>query len=1756
MKRDPGRLDPPLLVPAVSFDSFHVDQQDRKMIPHGSSPQGWENGSPRNPPPNSNLAIHTLEEATQPTCSAISDGVGLHGGYTLNDSWGLLLSESASLKCTFRKTTITVGRDPFCDIVLDDPRVSQIHFAVAVAVEVDIAAFSPKPKGTDHPTPAHATSAKCEPPLVQREGHLGLESGDRLLIGDDQYPKDNEDTDSCALSQVSVESHGYNNLNHTRCEQMWDEEPHNVVNPFDEVEDQNDETQPTCEMNTTAATNIRFRVVLTDHSTNGTFVNDIRVGRGRKIELQTGFDIAIVRLHEKRNNEYGEDDRIENIAKLQYKENDANIGAPEEAADNACEVRNSSTNKLWSITNSHSYLEHFFFHPYPTPKSLPVTPSPPKHSVTPELSSKSEEENSKLTEIEEKGHSAKLSDGCIAPGEEIPPTIHELNLPSTEDAVQQKAKALKLAPKEPAEPSNQIMRSLGERRVLRSKKGWTKTTIHPSGNFFMPITPMPDLPRFYNQYPPASAPSGATTLRRFVNSSGDGNLAECTILPLYNKYYGAPSYVVMPLRKIQWGNCIGSGANSDVYLGIDILTGMMLAVKVLKQVNSLQTTSVTPDHTSSSLTCHMNPTLKDFEDDDKVKDCKNVESGDSYNNAIKKDHEQPSVFCSSVDTQKIPCGTHEKKKTSKEAHCKENRVFNSLDLRVDDSIDTTSPATTRKEETVLERPESEKVKTKNKERICENNGKGSLATSMEPTMASVCTFSQLSTLPSGEMVDNQKEPGNGNVQEPLEMNSSADPVHYQAEECQVSERTEEDYCLSNILDIQCSHIRELCALSKLRHQRIVQCLGFQQDPNRGFCIIMEYVAGGTLQSLIKCFGAFEENVIRLYTVQILEGLEYLKSCNVVHGDLKSANILVSDRGNVKLADFGTSHITRKYAAKDLAHSQGRHLSSNQLPENSYDDNNEVTKLCGTPLYMSPELIRTQVLSHASDIWALGCIVYEMATGGILPWREVHHCDPIAVIFHIGSKYGCSPSLEDIYKARTFMNPHTDHEKCKDDTQTSINLITQNHEYSSDKSNACEGNELVSRGQVIPDVSCGTKTPSPAFIDFINVMFTANPAQRPTATELLQHPFISNEHDPDALNLWRKPINGTVSLIQNDIPSGGSGNSVWDFLNATQLAPSKFPLPPLRSVPASPVLSSPPSEAMATNYTKPAPMVNNTDRAEMPSTVGHEPPSEREIIDKSDNGSSPTAETQVASCLPPYPVLHPSIGTGSVLEPPGNSSVSLESRQRRGGLINRVAPSHSTISQTCQLTPIHPPPLVPTATLCKSLSHTFLPHTLESTQNPEMQTPTRWGTYQLEQDRDSASQNQVTSSTMHINQMVPSHSVASDQNNSLQSVPKDAFKNSFINIGKSVNLDRKECTSQRYPSYSPVFRSHVNYIRNQSRLRVLQLQLQSVRLFKSLIHNNNASSKPHQNIIKPLQEDSTIWLPPSYDETMHMKKMNEENCSRSVNQNSPYFIPQGLANTNTLGCHTNASADGSAIYHSYSPQFNTQANMRDSPLTTPTALHPMTNVPPTKRKAQPVPSMAIPEAGILHSMASLQQPPGAGQHPEEHRPHSHSRNRPHEHRADAADNGRGPSAPIHNESSGTFARVESRAPGGGSFLSTTLSPAASRSIGRQPVYPAPPFVDSSGGITTAHASPPSVCGVCPAQSFSEPTDHPLTINDPAVGVLGPVETSSKASSHASPQVVAKRKRRLQNHSRVTRRRSEQGSNSLIQKDPQSRSRTRN
>lgn len=163
-------------------------------------------------------------------------------------------------------------------------------------------------------------------------------------------------------------------------------------------------------------------------------------------------------------------------------------------------------------------------------------------------------------------------------------------------------------------------------------------------------------------------------------------------------------------------------------------------------------------------------------------------------------------------------------------------------------------------------------------------------------------------------------------------------------------------------------MQEIDLLKNLNHANIVKYQGFVKTTDNLY-IILEYCENGSLHSICKNFGKFPENLVSLYTSQVLQGLLFLHEQGVIHRDIKGANILTTKEGLVKLADFGVA-----------TKAQG-------LTEGS---------VVGTPYWMAPEVIELSGATTASDIWSLGCTVIELLDGK----PPYHRLAPMPALFRI------------------------------------------------------------------------------------------------------------------------------------------------------------------------------------------------------------------------------------------------------------------------------------------------------------------------------------------------------------------------------------------------------------------------------------------------------------------------------------------------------------------------------------------------------------------------------------------------------------------------------------------------------------------------------------------------------------------------------------------------------------------------------------
>ncbi|KAI7867648.1 kinase-like domain-containing protein [Spinellus fusiger] len=224
------------------------------------------------------------------------------------------------------------------------------------------------------------------------------------------------------------------------------------------------------------------------------------------------------------------------------------------------------------------------------------------------------------------------------------------------------------------------------------------------------------------------------------------------------------------------------------------------------------------------------------------------------------------------------------------------------------------------------------------------------------------TLSQVSLASSNYLKQN-------NVKIVMQKENGAIGTHYQLGNCigkgqfgtvyrALDMQTGESVAIKRIkvenVDVNHEIMLEVELLKSMASSSIVQYIGFVRDEEH-LNIVLEYAENGSLLSTLKAFGSLPEKLVASFTHKILNGLAYLHAHDVVHCDLKAANILTTKTGDVKLTDFGVSFNLR-------------------LKQDDADI------LAGTPYWMAPEVIVLEGASAKSDIWSLGCTIIELLTG--------------------------------------------------------------------------------------------------------------------------------------------------------------------------------------------------------------------------------------------------------------------------------------------------------------------------------------------------------------------------------------------------------------------------------------------------------------------------------------------------------------------------------------------------------------------------------------------------------------------------------------------------------------------------------------------------------------------------------------------------------------------------------------------------------
>ena len=149
--------------------------------------------------------------------------------------------------------------------------------------------------------------------------------------------------------------------------------------------------------------------------------------------------------------------------------------------------------------------------------------------------------------------------------------------------------------------------------------------------------------------------------------------------------------------------------------------------------------------------------------------------------------------------------------------------------------------------------------------------------------------------------------------------------------------------------------------AQLDHPNLVPVYDFGQEEGR-YYIAMGYMPGGSLKELLKGEGAFSQDRALDVFNKISAGLQYAHEQGIIHRDLKPGNILFDNLGQPRVSDLGFAKVVSSGASASMSTSGG---------------------LIGTPAYMAPEIWRGKLATPQTDVYSMGCILYEILTGEVL-----------------------------------------------------------------------------------------------------------------------------------------------------------------------------------------------------------------------------------------------------------------------------------------------------------------------------------------------------------------------------------------------------------------------------------------------------------------------------------------------------------------------------------------------------------------------------------------------------------------------------------------------------------------------------------------------------------------------------------------------------------------------------------------------------
>ncbi|XP_060581440.1 3-phosphoinositide-dependent protein kinase 1-like [Ruditapes philippinarum] len=202
-------------------------------------------------------------------------------------------------------------------------------------------------------------------------------------------------------------------------------------------------------------------------------------------------------------------------------------------------------------------------------------------------------------------------------------------------------------------------------------------------------------------------------------------------------------------------------------------------------------------------------------------------------------------------------------------------------------------------------------------------------------------------------------------------------------------------------------MREKEVLMKISHPFFIRLYYTFQDADRLY-FVLGYARRGELLDYLHKLSSFDEDCSRHYTAEIVKALEYLHGVGIIHRDLKPENILLNDEMHIQITDFGSSKIFK-----------------NEEGDGS-GENNEGSRrnsFVGTAQYVSPEVLTSKSASKSSDLWALGCILFQFLSGEC-PFRGGHEYQIFQKITKLEYEFpdGFCPLARDLVEKLLVLEP--------------------------------------------------------------------------------------------------------------------------------------------------------------------------------------------------------------------------------------------------------------------------------------------------------------------------------------------------------------------------------------------------------------------------------------------------------------------------------------------------------------------------------------------------------------------------------------------------------------------------------------------------------------------------------------------------------------------------------------------------------------